>query len=59
MESAEQVLGRWAAEAGVRARSLATGAAVTASRVKVLVVVRYAAVRAEVGHRLRAVRRPR
>lgn len=59
MESAEQVLSRWAAGAGARARSYAAGAVVTTSRVKVLVAVRYAALRAGVGHRLRAVRRPR
>ncbi|WP_370962444.1 hypothetical protein [Amycolatopsis sp. cg9] len=59
MESAEEVVTRWAAEAGARARSYAAGAAVTASRVKVLLAVRYAALRAGAGHRLRAVRRPR
>ncbi|NBH10479.1 hypothetical protein [Amycolatopsis sp. SID8362] len=59
MESAEQVLARWAAEAGARARTYAAGAAVAASRVKVLVAVRYAGLRADAAHRLRAVRRPR
>ncbi|WP_318306993.1 hypothetical protein [Amycolatopsis solani] len=59
MESAEQVLARWAAGAGVRARTYAAGAAVTASRLKVLVAVRYAGLRAGVGRRLRAVRPPR